>query len=258
MPRRQLALHPIARHLRQPQTRQRGAGVELGAAHADDGTRAHQHVASVHHKVQRQRATGGAGHVIDGPVGLQVFQRGGHAMARQVCGAGHRHLRHLCDLPARQRGVLQHARAQHAVHAFPHQIHQTVVLAQVQHDVGIALKKIGQAGHDEEPGKRALGIDAQQPFGRSVQESAVGLFQVGQQAHTALVMRLAVMRQAHLARRAFKKTRPQPGLHALDQVGDRGPRNPQVFRCLGKTAALRDAHEHLHFLETIHACPANC
>ncbi|MOA31732.1 hypothetical protein D3C78_1529060 [compost metagenome] len=125
----------------------------------------------------------------------------------------------------------------------------------MQDDVGIALKKARQPGHHEVLGKGALGVHAQQPLGRGVQEGAVGLFQVGQQAHAALVIGLAVVRQPHLARGALQQPGAQARFHALDQVGDRGAGNLQVFRRLGKAAPFGDADKHLHFLETIHADP---
>ncbi len=174
-------------------------------------------------------------------------------MSSQVRGTGHRHLRHLRDRATDKRRILQHARPQHAVHAFAHQIHQPVVFAQMQGNVGIALQKVRQAGHHEKAGKRALRIDPEQPLGGRIQERAIGLLQVGKQAHAPPVVGLAVVRQPHLARGALEQARAQPGFHALDQVGHRGARNAQVIGGLGKTAALRNAHEYLHFLESIHA-----
>jgi len=256
VPRRQFAFHAIARHLHHSQARQRRAGVKLGAAHADNRARAHLHDAAIDPEIQRRRAARGAGHVVHGEVLFQRLHAVRHAMTSQVGGAGHRHLRHLRDRPPDKRRILQHARPQHAVHAFTNQVHEPVVFAQVQGNVGIALQKVRQAGHHEKAGKRALRIDPQQPLGRRIQERAIGLLQVGQQAHAPPVMGLAVVRKPHLARGALEQARAQPGLHALDQVGHRGARNAQVIGSLCKTAALRNAHEHLHFLESIHALAA--
>jgi len=55
--------------------------------------------------------------------------------------------------------------------------------------------------------------------------------------------------------RIDQQPRAQPFFHALDQVGDRGARDAQVFRRLRKAAPLGDADDYLHFLETVHESP---
>ena len=165
---------------------------------------------------------------------VQVLQSGRLAVPRQIGRAGHRHLRHQCDAPPRQRRVLQFAGAQHAVHAFTHQVHVAVVLAQVQRDVGVAREETGQPRHHEIPRQRALRVHSQQALGRLVQEGAVGFLQVGQQAHAAPVVDLAVVGQADLARGALQQPRAQALFQALDQVGDGGGRNPQILGRLEK------------------------
>ncbi len=123
----------------------------------------------------------------------------------------------------------------------------------MQHQVGITLQEARQRRHHEHPRQGALHVDPQQALGRGVQEGTVRFLQVGQQAHAAPVIGLAVMGQPHLARGAFQQARAQALFHALDQIGDGGPRNPQILGRLGETAPLGDADEHLHFLETVHA-----
>ncbi|MCY1375858.1 hypothetical protein D9M69_633040 [compost metagenome] len=60
------------------------------------------------------------------------------------------------------------------------------------------------------------------------------------------------MRQPHLASGALEQPGAQPRLHPLDQVGHRGTGNLQILGGLGKAVPLGDAHEHPHFLETVH------
>jgi 3-oxoacyl-[acyl-carrier protein] reductase len=63
---------------------------------------------------------------------------------------------------------------------------------------------------------------------------------------------LAVLREAHGAGGPLQQPRTDALFHALDQGGDGGARNLQVFRGLGEALALGDTHEGLHFLEAVH------
>lgn len=122
----------------------------------------------------------------------------------------------------------------------------------MQRQLGMARQEVRQRRHHEMPRQRALQVDAQQPLGRRVAEQPLGLLHVGQQAHATAVVGLAVLREAHGARGALEQPRADALLDALDQVGDGGARNLEVFRGLGEALALGDAHEGLHFLEAVH------
>jgi hypothetical protein len=84
------------------------------------------------------------------------------------------------------------------------------------------------------PGSRAGRRAACRPAAAPPTEHGFRLFQVGQQAHAALVIRFAVERGRHLPRRALQQAHAQARLELLDGVRDGSLRIAEVMRRLVK------------------------
>ncbi len=83
-------------------------------------------------------------------------------------------------------------------------------------------------------------------------EGAFRFFEIGDQTHTAAVMRLAVVRETHSACGALQQACAQPFLHAFHQIGDGGAWHLQIVGGLREAVPFGDPHEDLHFLKAIH------
>jgi hypothetical protein len=187
-------------------------------------------------------------------VAAQRLHRLGRAVFVQVLAAGAGHLFEQRHAPPHHAGLGQLAHAQHAVNALAHQVHQPVAHADLEFDVRVALKKIANHRQQKMFGQRAVQIHAQLAarLAARVDKGRLGLFQVRQQAQAALVIRRAVLRGAHVPRRAVQQPRAQALFKLLHRVRHRGARQAQVVGRLRKTAQLDDAREQLHRTKTVH------
>ncbi|MCY1533076.1 hypothetical protein D9M68_683840 [compost metagenome] len=195
---------------------------------------------------------GGLRHIVDRAVLGQVVQAFWLAVLAQVRRAGAGDLLQAGDAFADQRRVAQRARAQDAIHAFLNQIDEAVGLAQRKLDVGVAGEKLRQRRDHEVLRQGAVQIHAQQPLGRHRAERLLGLLQLRQQLHAARVIGLAIQGRANPSGAALKQAGAKPGFELIEGVGQRRPRQVQVFGGEGEAAALVDAHEDLHGFDLIH------
>ena len=102
--------------------------------------------------------------------------------------------------------------------------------------------------------QRAVHLDAQQPARFGAGERHLRLFDVRQNAQTALIVGFAVQRRADVAGGALQQPDLQPGFELFDGVGHGGARQVQILRRLGKAALFYHAGEQAHGVDSVHNC----
>ncbi|MCY1528024.1 hypothetical protein D9M68_631140 [compost metagenome] len=153
-----------------------------------------------------------------------------------------------------ERGVGELAAAHDAIDVLADHIDHAVAHAHVELDVGIAGVEGRQRGHQDHAGQRAGHVHAKAAAGQGggTRQAGLGVVQVGQQPHRTLVVRRAIGRDVHLARRAIEQLHTQPRLQLLHELGHAGLAHVQRVGGLGEAAGFHHAGEGLHCIETVH------
>ena len=227
------------------QALQRSAVADLGVAER----RQRHHVAVLAQRPAVERAGAIEAEAV---VARQVRRRPRHPVARKIGGRGEDGLARRAQLARHQRRTLQRARAHRDVRAMLDQVDHLVGQHDVERDLRIALEERGHQRQQRSLAERHVRVHAEPAARRVVgRRAALGLGQVGQQSHAALVEHAAFRRQLHLPRGAIEQAHAQARLQASDQLAD-GRRGHRQRPGSGREAALLDhAHEHLHLAEPV-------
>jgi hypothetical protein len=89
----------------------------------------------------------------------------------------------------------------------------------MQADIRIGVEKARKAGQQEMPRLRAVHVDPHQPRRLGAGEPGFGIFEIGNQVHTAPIISFSVQGGADVASRALEQAGAQPRLEPLDGVG---------------------------------------
>lgn len=158
---------------------------------------------------------------------VRAFQRLrvlGRARTQQVAGGGVHAQLQVTHMARDERGVGDGAAAHHAVHVVAHHVHGAVAHAHVQEDVGVVRVESGQRGDEDQARQGAGHVHPQAAPGRGGGggNAGIGIVQIGQQAHHALVVRSAVGRDLHAPGGAVQELHTQACFELLHQLGDGG------------------------------------
>lgn len=126
--------------------------------------------------------------------------------------------------------------------------------AQIELDLRIAGKEVGQGGHQHQPREWGGHVHPQAPARnrRRGGQAGFSVVDVGQQPDHPGVVGRAVGGDVHLPGGAVQQPYPQPGLQVLDQLRDRGAAHVQRVGGLGEAAGFNHPGESLHCVEPVH------
>ncbi len=178
----------------------------------------------------------------------------GDARLLQVGGRGVDAGLQIADMARDQRLIRDLSAADHAVHVFVDQVHVAIADAQIELDLRIADKEVGQGGHQHQPREGGGHVHPQTPARRRRRSGQAGfsVVDVGQQPDHPRVIGGAIGGDVHLPGGAVQQAHPQPGLQVLYQLRDRGAAHVQRVGGLGEAAGFHHPGEGLHCVEPVH------
>jgi len=190
----------------------------------------------------------------------------GRARALQVAGGGVHAQLQVAHMACDERRVGEGATAHHAVHVVAHHVHRAVAHAHVDKDVGVLRVERGQRGDEDQARQGAGHVHPQAAPGRGGGggNAGIGIVQVGQQAHHALVVGGAIGRDLHAPGGAVQELHAQARFELLHQLRDGGAAQVQGEGSLGEAAGFHNAGEGLQGVKTVHgvqvveACRGGC
>ena len=143
-------------------------------------------------------------------------------------------------------------RAHGYVRALLQDVDDLVGESDIEAHAGMAFQELRYQGQQEVMAEGDVGVNAYASQGRGAfAHAALGLVQVGQDAHSSLVELAAFGGELELSRRAVHQSRTKTLLHAGDQLADRGRCHAQGAGGGGKAPLFDDPHEDFQFARSI-------
>jgi hypothetical protein len=106
--------------------------------------------------------------------------------------------------PFDQRAVGEFAGPQDAVEPFADHVQRLMRFAEMQANARVHISEAQQAGQQEKPRLSAMHVDANESRRLGVDEGALRILEIGDQADVTLIIGFAVQRRADLAGRSLK------------------------------------------------------
>ena len=106
--------------------------------------------------------------------------------------------------PSDQRAAGEFAGPEDAVEPFADHVQRLMRFAEMQANARVHISEPHEAGQQEKPRLRAMHVDANESRRLGVDESALRILEIGDQANATLIIGFAVQRRTDLAGRSLK------------------------------------------------------
>ncbi|MNM54869.1 hypothetical protein D3C81_659980 [compost metagenome] len=163
----------------------------------------------------------------------------------------------LAQRAGHQAGVTQLAHPQHRIAAVLDQIYRAISHAQVQLDLGVPCKEVGQGRGDDAATDPAGYIDLQQAPRLRIflAEQRLGIFHFGDQAQAAHVEGVAIVGGGDPAGGALQQARAQTLLQFRHGRRHGGARQAELVGGAGEAGALHHPGKDAETLDPVHCSP---
>ncbi|ABA47803.1 hypothetical protein BURPS1710b_1156 [Burkholderia pseudomallei 1710b] len=188
----------------------------------------------------------------DAVVAVEVVGRCRHAVALEIRRRADDDHPAAAEFAHHEPRIVERARADRDVAALVERIDERIRQHDVERDVRIAALELRQERHQMMLAERHVRIDPHAPLrSRAVRRFALGVGDVLENAHAALVKRGAFGRELQLARRAIQQAHAEPRLEPLNELADRRRRHVEPSSRRRESARLDHLNEDGHLGETI-------